>query len=133
MIHQCTFWVHRGSELCLGGGEAQELPTDINAASSISVFLKSTYMVLQGLTEDIFCPVSFHCMEVLHWHAALQHRAGFPSPPVVAAEGVRSTPKSFSQGAASRAGTEASCRRMFDTSVTTGSTLQRRNPHLPAQ
>lgn len=36
MIHQCTFWVHRGSELCLGGGEGQELPTDINAASSIS-------------------------------------------------------------------------------------------------
>lgn len=43
-----------GSELCLDGGKAQESPRDAKAAD-ISVFLRTIYMLLQGLTENGFC------------------------------------------------------------------------------
>lgn len=76
------FWVRRGSELCLGGGEAQELPTDINAANGISVFLGSTYVVLQGLTENIFlpCKLPLHAGgPALAWCSAAQGRLPKPT------------------------------------------------------
>lgn len=50
MVRQCTFWVPRGSELCLGRDEDQESPGDMSAADNSCVFLKVPFVALQGPT-----------------------------------------------------------------------------------
>lgn len=68
-------WAHRGSELCLDGGKAQESPRDAKAAD-VSVFLRTTYVLLQGLTENGFCYFSILCMQEALQCPALLGRGG---------------------------------------------------------
>lgn len=55
-------WAHRGNEFCLDGGKAQESPRDAKAAD-VSVFLRTTYVLLLGVTENGFCYFCILCMQ----------------------------------------------------------------------
>lgn len=80
VVYWCMFRVHRGSELRLGCDEDQESPRDINAADDISVFLKITYVALQGLTENGSCPL--HAGGSILKGGSAPRKAGCPTVPV---------------------------------------------------